>query len=85
MRAASFLGKLCFEYLSTFSNRAVDNHRAFAIQNPNRRMHVGERNFYLANAFGKPDFFSASVLRNVHSVAHLRYNFRAVFRHVLRN
>ena len=85
MRAASFLGKLCFEYLSTFSNRAVDNHRAFAIQNPNRRMHVGERNFYLADEVGEPDFIVASVLRDVHAVAHLRYNFRAVLRDVFGN
>ena len=48
-------------------------------------MHAGERNFYLANAFSKPDFLSASVLRNVHAIAHLRYNFRAVFRNVFRN
>ena len=85
MRAASFLRKLCFEYLFAFGNRAVDNHCAIAIQNPNRRMHVSERIIYLAYAVGESNFIVASVLRDVHIVAHLRYNFRAVLRNVFGN
>ena len=48
-------------------------------------MHVSERNFYLADEVGKPDFIVASVLRDIHIVAHLRYNFRAVLRDVFGN
>ena len=48
-------------------------------------MHVGERNFYLVDAFGESNFFGASVLRNFYLVENIRHNFCAVFRNVLGN
>lgn len=85
MFVKNFARKIRVEHIFTFNNRVGNNHRAVAIQNTNRRVHVSERNFYLVDTFSKPDFFSASLLRDVHAVAHLRYNFRALFRYVLRN
>ena len=76
---------ILLEYLFAFGNRADDNHRAVAIQNSNRLVHVGERNFYLGSAFCEPDFFGASFLRDVHADEDLRHNLCAVLRHVLGN
>ena len=41
------------EYIFNFGNRFADNHRAVEIQNSNRRLYVGERNFYLGGRIGK--------------------------------
>lgn len=73
------------EYIFAVDNRIADNNCAVAIQTSNRRLHVGERTVYLGFAVGKPVFFSASILRDVHLAANLRYNFRAVFRNVFGN
>ena len=73
------------EYIFAVDNRVADNNRAIEIQTSNRRLHVGERTVYLGFAFGKPIFFGASILRDVHAIANLRYNFRVVFRNVFGN
>lgn len=73
------------EHISIVDAGTCDNHSAVAFQTSNRSLHVGERTVYLGFAICKPVFFSASVLRDVHAVEDLRYNLRAVFRHVLRN
>ena len=59
------------EYIFTVDAGTSDNHRAVAVQNTNRLVHVGKWNFYLGFAFGKPNFFVASLLRDFHAIEDL--------------